>query len=226
MRKVREGAIGIVLPGDSFDTLYTSGALYITASFDLERLERMINQKIMRSAVHPLSLNRRQFDELKTAVFQIHADNKAPATADLAGLMITASVSHYKNSIGTTSALSLTGHESIVHRGRQYIEQNLAKPILIDELTAACGTSKRTLYRAFLTILGETPIHFIRRLRLHRIRNELTDGNPSATISTSARKWGIREHGRMSGWYQDVFGEKPSATVAARDQRQLSGIWL
>jgi len=64
--------------------------------------------------------------------------------------------------------------------------------------TAAAFTSRRTLNRAFMDVFGETPQSYVRRLRLHRIRDGLA-GNAEevSSITILANQWGMS--GR-TGW--------------------------
>jgi hypothetical protein len=39
MRDVATGAVGVFLPGDEHDSIYTTGTLYATVTLSLERLE-------------------------------------------------------------------------------------------------------------------------------------------------------------------------------------------
>jgi transcriptional regulator GlxA family with amidase domain len=102
-------------------------------------------------------------------------------------------------------------HGKIVERARAYVHDHLAEPISIEELAA----SRRTLFRAFADILDDTPQNYVRRLRLHRIRHDLaSDAEKACTIALVANQWGIGDLGRMSGWYRELFGERPRDTVA------------
>ncbi len=226
LRRVQEGAVGVALPGYEFDALYAPGAMYVAATLELARFEYAVCRKFRQSAIHPKSLDTRRLEELKTALLRIHAGDEAVAGFNIGTAVLRAATSHYTNHIGSNDKRRPSSYETIVGLARNYIERHLTEPISIEDVTTACGSSRRTLYRAFLGILGETPLHYIRRLRLHRIRRDLLSGGQRETISASARKWGISEPGRMSGWYQEIFGEKPSATLATRHKRQVLETWL
>jgi AraC-like DNA-binding protein len=105
-------------------------------------------------------------------------------------------------------------HAAIVRRARAYILEHLSEPISLDDIAGAALTSRRTLFRAFADILDDTPHTYVRRLRLHRIRHDLaSDDERACTIALVANHWGISELGRMSGWYRELFGERPSDTL-------------
>jgi transcriptional regulator GlxA family with amidase domain len=140
--------------------------------------------------------------------------------------MLRAIIEHYAHlPEGGGARIHPAGRAGIVHVAREFIRANLAVPISIDAIAATAGASPRTLSRAFHEVLGDTPGNYVRRLRLHRIRRELVskaEASCAASISMIAARWGIREPGRMSGWYRDLFGEHPSETLAAyRAHRRL-----
>jgi AraC-like DNA-binding protein len=109
---------------------------------------------------------------------------------------------------------SPSGHARIVSRARVFALEHLHEPISIEAMAAAAHASPRTLFRAFIAVLNETPHAYVRRLRLHRIRNELTsEAEAACTIAMAANEWGIGELGRFAGMYRELFGELPSETL-------------
>jgi transcriptional regulator GlxA family with amidase domain len=107
------------------------------------------------------------------------------------------------------------GHWRIVARAKAYIAANLAEPIAIDALAAAACTTRRTLHRAFVQVLGVSPRDHVLRLRLQRIRADLEAAvGDACTVADVANRWGIGELGRFAARYRALFGELPSATLA------------
>ena len=84
----------------------------------------------------------------------------------------------------------------------------------ISELCAAARVSERTLQYAFKDIMGMSPVTYLRRLRLHRARNELRQADGSSTTVTEvAMNWGFWHFGAFSQAYKNCFGEVPSKTL-------------
>jgi transcriptional regulator GlxA family with amidase domain len=107
------------------------------------------------------------------------------------------------------------GHARIVTRAQAWLAANLAEPITVDALVAAACTSRRTLHRAFVEVLGETPRDHVLRLRLERIKADLASAGCNAcTVADIATRWGIGELGRFAACYRAQFGELPSVTLA------------
>ena len=107
----------------------------------------------------------------------------------------------------------------------------LARPgeqLHVGDLCRAAGVSERTLEYAFREILGTTPMGYLIRLRLHRVRRRLLAARRgSTTVSAQALDGGFWHFGEFSRAYRDCFGELPSETLrhtaAARRGRWLKG---
>jgi transcriptional regulator GlxA family with amidase domain len=84
----------------------------------------------------------------------------------------------------------------------------------VSDLCRAVGVSERTLEYAFRDIMGLTPVAYLIRLRLHRVRQGLLAGtHGSTTVSREALNWGFWHFGDFSRAYKDCFGELPSDTL-------------
>lgn len=60
------------------------------------------------------------------------------------------------------------GHgDALVARSQQWLQQRLAETFRLAALACAVGTSERTLIRRFRSALGDTPLRYLQRLRLH-----------------------------------------------------------
>jgi transcriptional regulator GlxA family with amidase domain len=65
--------------------------------------------------------------------------------------------------------------------------------------------------------MGLSPITYLNRLRLHRVRAAVLAAEPGSTlISTEALKWGFWHFGEFSRAYKQCFGEAPSVTLQRR----------
>jgi transcriptional regulator GlxA family with amidase domain len=74
--------------------------------------------------------------------------------------------------------------------------------------------SERTLEVAFNEVMGLTPVSYLTRLRLHRVRRALLAATQaSSTVSAEAMKWGFWHFGEFSRAYRTCFGELPSDTL-------------
>jgi len=100
-----------------------------------------------------------------------------------------------------------------VRRAAGFIRMNGHEPICIGDIAKASGTSVRTLYRSFALECGTTPMQFLKRWRLDRVRAELLSAGPATTVTRMAFEYGVTHLGRFAQEYSRAFGESPSETL-------------
>jgi AraC-like DNA-binding protein len=218
------GSVGVFHPGDEHDAFYTPGSLYATATLSLERLEELaaheglvLDRRVLGgTGIHRNLLAPPIVRNLRHAFDLIHC-GRAPrgeARTNPGEALLRSLILHIgREPAGHNRRVGREMHATIVRRARAYILEHLSEPISLDDIAKAAITSRRTLFRAFADILDDTPQTYVRRLRLHRIRHELaSDEERACTIALVANQWGMSELGRMSGWYRELFGERPSDT--------------
>jgi AraC-like DNA-binding protein len=224
LNEIETGSVGVFMPGDEHDALYTPGSLYAAVTLSAEKLEQEAAQQELvldrhnlgGSGIHAHCMAPEILAELQRSFEDVHRSSNGPDHTGLTKHLLAALISHLarpprRENRGRHPDL----HGKIVERARAYIHDHLAEPISIDELAAAAYASRRTLFRAFTDILDDTPQNYVRRLRLHRIRHDLaSDAEKACTIALIANQWGIGDLGRMSGWYRELFGERPRDTLA------------
>ena len=67
--------------------------------------------------------------------------------------------------------------------------------------------------------MGMTPVAYLTRLRLHRVRQALRAApHRSTTVTTEALRWGFWHFGNFSRAYRGCFGELPSDTLRRKSQ--------
>lgn len=94
-----------------------------------------------------------------------------------------------------------------------WMEQHLGSRFSLQELSAALGTSARTLQASFQQELGCTPMAQAKRLRLHRLRQLLLDRNQATnSISDLMAASGLLACGSTAADYRQWCGELPSRT--------------
>lgn len=100
-----------------------------------------------------------------------------------------------------------------VKRAIEFMKANLAKPLTLQEIAAACGVSQRALQQGFRQFKMTTPSAYLRYLRLEAVHQELLQATSGQTVSNIALKWGFTHLGRMSADYSQRFGQMPSQTL-------------
>jgi AraC-like DNA-binding protein len=105
-------------------------------------------------------------------------------------------------------------HSLIVKTAEDYALSHTDDHLYVSDLCSVAAVSERTLEYAFKEVMGFTPMTYLVRLRLHRVRQALlaaTQG--STTVSAEALNWGFWHFGEFSRAYKECFGELPSDTL-------------
>lgn len=102
-----------------------------------------------------------------------------------------------------------------VRRSMQYVDEHLAEPITMDDLSRHACASVRAIQMGFREDLGTTPITYIRNRRLDKVRAALMDAIPAdgLTVAGVAQRWGFANPGTFAVRYRERFGETPSETL-------------
>jgi AraC-like DNA-binding protein len=89
------------------------------------------------------------------------------------------------------------------------------------EVARATGVSARALQKAFAKAGEPPPMTYLRQLRLHRVRAELTDASQTRSpvaVTAVAGRWGFVHLGRFAQQYRQLFGEAPSETLRSSNR--------
>jgi AraC-like DNA-binding protein len=105
-------------------------------------------------------------------------------------------------------------YSQIVKSAEDHVLARGGERVQVSDLCRAADVSERTLECAFKEITGLSPVAYLNRLRLHRVRSALLAAEPSSTqVSVEALKWGFWHFGEFSRAYKQCFGELPSDTL-------------
>lgn len=108
----------------------------------------------------------------------------------------------------------LTKGESIILDIRDSLYKKIDKRVDIKLLSTSYKIGERTLQKSFKSVLGFSPLYFLRALKLNHVHKELKKSHPSTTTVTKvATKWGFNHMGRFGTFYKELFGENPSVTL-------------
>lgn len=106
-----------------------------------------------------------------------------------------------------------------VRRVEEYIDAHAAEVITPAQMAEIAGVSLRSLYMGFQEHRGTTPMSYLRTVRLERVREALQDNPGVLSVTDAALAWGFAHLGRFSSSYSQRFGERPSETLARRNER-------
>lgn len=109
--------------------------------------------------------------------------------------------------------------EVYVGRVEEWIQENLAEPIGVEDLARSAGVSVRSLQVACRRWRGCTPMELLRKRRLEAAHAALRVAAPGRTVTAMASECGFFNFGRFAAHYRAAFGETPSQTLACSGQR-------
>jgi AraC-like DNA-binding protein len=105
-------------------------------------------------------------------------------------------------------------HSLVVKKVEEFVLAHTDDHVSLSDICRAAAVSERALQYAFKEIMGLTPLAYLARVRLHRVREALLAGtHGTTTVSVEALKWGFWHFGEFSRAYKNCFGELPSDTL-------------
>ena len=107
----------------------------------------------------------------------------------------------------------------LVRLVEDYIEANFFRAITIEELASVASVSVRTVFDHFRRTRGYTPIRFLRQVRLQTARAMLQEPEAHTSVTDVALHCGFTNLGHFARDYRQMFGEKPSQTLAKAKRR-------
>ena len=108
--------------------------------------------------------------------------------------------------------------KQVVDRARQFLDRHLDEPVTVTQLCEVTSVSRRTLQYSFESILGVSPIQYLRISRLNGVRRSLVQAKNGQAVSDIAAQWGFWHLSQFSKDYKQLFGEQPSQTLEWRGE--------
>lgn len=96
-----------------------------------------------------------------------------------------------------------------VARCINHIEANLSRPLTLDYLVDISHMSRRTFIRHFKKVTGESPVHFLHRLRIERARGALAETD--LNVTEVAEYVGFNDSNNFSRAFKEATGMSPLA---------------
>lgn len=100
-----------------------------------------------------------------------------------------------------------------VRRVEQYIETHWDQPITIEMLARATAASARSIFHHFKSCRGQSPMSFLKQLRLQHAKEMLERTDLNRSVTDTAIACGFGNLGHFSGDYFKRYGEHPSDTL-------------
>jgi len=147
------------------------------------------------------------------ALFNEHRKERLAAQVELLETLL-ASLGVADDFEPTRSDQTRQAYSRIVKIAEDYALSHAGDHLHVTDLCSVAAVSERTLEYAFKEVMGITPVAYLIRLRLHRVRKALlAASHGSTTVSAEALDWGFWHFGEFSRAYKACFGELPSDTL-------------
>lgn len=93
------------------------------------------------------------------------------------------------------------------------------EPLSILQVCSRVGASRRKLNYCFQDVLGISPTHYLRALRLNGVNRALKIPNAATSVQDVATRWGFWHFGQFAKDYKRHFAELPSDTLRLAKKR-------
>jgi AraC family ethanolamine operon transcriptional activator len=93
------------------------------------------------------------------------------------------------------------------------LDHHLDEAVTVTQLCEIANVSRRTLQYSFESILGVSPIQYLRISRLNGVRRSLVQAQQGQAVSDIAAQWGFWHLSQFAKDYKQLFGETPSKTL-------------
>lgn len=101
-----------------------------------------------------------------------------------------------------------------LRRAIAFIDEHAARDISVADVAAAAHVTTRAVQIAFRRHYGTTPAGYLRRVRLHRARQDLLAADPAReSVTAVAYRWGFASPGQFTAAYQQAYGVTPDQTL-------------
>lgn len=110
-----------------------------------------------------------------------------------------------------------------VRAARDWMEANAHRPITVDDVAREINVSTRSIYGGFRKYLNQSPMDYLKNVRLSRVREELLSSGGNKSVTTVAMDWSFTHLGHFAHDYQLKFGELPSETLQGSSSRMHHG---
>lgn len=107
-----------------------------------------------------------------------------------------------------------------VTAAEEYLREHARSAPTLTDVADAVGVSVRALTNAFRRHRDQSPISYLRDIRMNGVRGDLIAADPSTTVASVLTSWGYVNQGVFASAYQQRFGETPSATLGRFSRRR------
>lgn len=166
------------------------------------------DEDALRRGVEPVPMD----DEMKETTVRLLRCLRSPLDARVLGESLVRELS-YRALLGPHGSVlhALTRHRSPyarISRTLYLVHKRFAEPITVDRLAAEAAMSASSFHRAFKEVTGETPLQYVKKVRLNKAKSLLL--HEGVSVSTAAYRVGYESPSQFSREFKRYFHTTPS----------------
>ena len=223
-RKVTQGELLIIRPGDEVDFVLPTGATF----FDLHMEQCAVRDIFSRAKMNFDDTQIAQllpgdwqtlFRLLRSCLYDSECEN-ASADTSVSAQLTEATIGCVLKASGHRDRAMIGRSEQgrIARLAREWMHATLDRPVTTPQLCEVTGSKARTLQMAFKDRFGISPVAYHRTIRLHAARSDLMSTEKDTnSVTKIASTRGFAHLGRFAVDYRRLFGESPSETLSHRE---------
>jgi AraC-like DNA-binding protein len=222
----------VLNPGASGEVLWGAGCAQLCVLMPPSAIERELQRHLGRVATAPLRFQHEMplcsttvagwLDALGLVCRTVDREGRTELppmlTAMLQDLLIDSLLltqkHNYSDQLRNTTR---DGSSAAVRRAAELLHDRPEHPWSVGQLAEHVHLSVRALQQAFRRDLGDSPMRYLRRIRLAKVHATLLADDPNElTVTEVANRWGFGHHGHFAAAYRAQFSESPSQTLNNR----------
>lgn len=169
-------------------------------------------------SMSPVSETQAQFwrDVSGFALRTLEANESALADPEVLSAIVRMLVVGALATFPTNARIAGRADPAALRRAVEFIESHAHEPLTVAQVAEAAGLGIRALQESFRRYHDETPMGYLRGIRLERAHRDLIDGDSTqgVTVAGIAAKWGFHHGGHFADLYRQRYGTSPRRTLA------------
>lgn len=142
----------------------------------------------------------------------------APLEQALGTMLLSALCAASRAASGEAAPATRISSASAQHfeRATRFMAANMKRKVGTEDIAASIGIGERMLQLVFRREAGQTPLSYLRMLRLHSARRDILASAGTGGLCRVARRYHLGSAGAFARHYFSAFGELPKETLLRR----------